>query len=75
MEQRLNNYKKVNYNNINRGKKTNDSYNIIKKKDPLLVKEKLKVQIGSEIEVKYLSLNELFVEVVNKKQKNFSKDK
>jgi hypothetical protein len=55
-------------------KKTDDIYNIIIKKDSVLIEEKIKLQTGEAVKFENLSLNELFIEIVNDKNKNQSKE-
>ncbi len=55
-------------------KKTDDIYNIIIKKDSVPIEEKIKLQTGEAVKSENLSLNELFIEIVNDKNKNQSKE-
>ncbi len=53
-------------------KKTGDVYSVIIKKNSLSVEEKMKNQIGETVKAENLSLNELFIEIVNIEDKAFS---
>jgi len=60
--------------NLFKVKKTSDIYSIIIKNNSFFIEERIKNQIGGTVKFEKLNLNELFVEIVNDKNENQSKE-